>query len=76
VTGATAGVYNVATPQRFRARGYGEALTWAAIDEGATRDCRVAILQSSDAGYPIYKRMGFVEIGRYLQLEGPPVETA
>jgi GNAT superfamily N-acetyltransferase len=76
VTGETAGVYNVATPERFRGRGFGEALTWAAIDEGARRGCAAAILQSSEAGYPIYSRMGFVEIGRYVQLEGPPTRTA
>src|SRR4030095_11067397 len=31
VTDATAGVYNVATPERFRGKGYGEAMTAAAI---------------------------------------------
>jgi ribosomal protein S18 acetylase RimI-like enzyme len=72
VTGSLAGVYNVATPQRFRGRGYGEALTWAAIAEGARRGCTEAVLQASDAGYPIYKRMGFNDLGRYVQLEGPP----
>jgi GNAT superfamily N-acetyltransferase len=71
ITGTTVGVYNVATPERFRGKGYGEALTWAAIAEGARRGCSTAILQASDAGYPIYVRMGFVELGRYLQLEGP-----
>ncbi|MEO7372077.1 MAG: GNAT family N-acetyltransferase [Ilumatobacteraceae bacterium] len=68
----TAGVYNVATPERFRGRGYGEALTWSAIEEGARRGCSHAALQASDAGYPLYRRMGFVDLGRYVQLAGPP----
>lgn len=72
VTGRTAGVYNVATPARLRGKGYGEALTWAAVAEGARRSCSHAVLQASDSGYPIYRRMGFADLGRYVQLEGPP----
>ncbi len=71
-SGNTAGVYNVATPAAFRGKGYGEALTWAAIAEGAQRGCTNSVLQASDVGYPIYRRMGFVDLGRYVQLEGPP----
>ena len=72
VSGTTAGVYNVATPPPFRGRGYGEALTWAPVIEGARRGCTHAVLQSSASGYPVYRRMGFVDLGRYVQLEGPP----
>ncbi len=75
ISGATAGIYNVATPERFRGRGYGEALTWAAVVEGVQRGCSHAVLQASEAGYPIYRRMGFVDLGRYVQLEGPPLAT-
>lgn len=75
VTGETAGVYNVATPPPFRGKRYGEAMTSAAIDEGARRGCTSAILQASEAGYPLYRRMGFVDLGRYVQLEGPPSPT-
>ena len=72
---STAGVYNVATPAEFRGKGYGEALTWAAVAEGARRGCTNATLQASDSGYPVYRRMGFVDLGRYVQLEGPPRTT-
>jgi hypothetical protein len=72
VSGTTAGVYNVATPAPFRGRGYGEALTWAPVIEGARRGCTHAVLQSTASGYPVYRRMGFVDLGRYVQLEGPP----
>ena len=71
-TGETAGVYNVATLGENRGRGFGEAATWAVISEGARRGCTHSCLQSSDAGYPVYRRMGFVDVGRYVQLEGPP----
>ena len=72
VSGTTAGVYNVATPESFRSKGYGAALTWAAIAEGARRGCTHAVLQASPSGYPVYQRMGFTDLGRYVQLEGPP----
>jgi GNAT superfamily N-acetyltransferase len=71
-SGDTAGVYNVATLDEHRGRGYGEAATWAVVAEGARRGCTHAVLQSSDAGYPVYTRMGFMDVGRYRQLEGPP----
>ena len=71
-SGATAGINNVATVDGSRGRGYGAALTWAAVTEGAQRGCTHAILQASESGYPVYCRMGFVDLGRYVQLEGPP----
>jgi len=72
VTGSTAGVYNVATPPEHQRRGYGRVLTRAAVDEGLRRGCDHAILQASTAGQPVYEAMGFVHVGRYVQLEGPP----
>lgn len=70
--GDTAGVYNVATLEGHRGKGYGAAATWAVVTEGARRGCTHSVLQSSDAGHPVYRAMGFVDIGRYVQLEGPP----
>jgi predicted acetyltransferase len=72
VTGATAGIYNVATPPEHRRRGYGAAVTWAAIEEGRRSGCDHAALQASELGAPVYRSMGFVDVGRYVQLEGPP----
>lgn len=74
VTGSTAGINNVATLASVRGRGYGAALTWAAVIEGSRRGCTHAILQASGSGYPVYRRMGFVDLGRYVQLEGPPAD--
>lgn len=71
ISGRTAGIYNVATPPEFRRRGYGAAVTWAAIEEGARRGCDHSVLQASDMGAPVYRSMGFVDVGRYVQLEGP-----
>lgn len=54
-----AGVYWVATREAFRRRGLGEALTWAAVRGGVAQGCRVASLQASRMGEPVYERMGF-----------------
>lgn len=72
VSGRTAGIYNVGTPPAHQRRGYGEAMTWAAIDEGIRRGADHSILQASPAGRPVYERMGYVHLGDYVQLEGPP----
>jgi hypothetical protein len=72
VSGTTVGIYNVATPAERRRRGYGAAVTWAAIEAGAAYGGDHAALQASELGAPVYRAMGFVDIGRYVQLEGPP----
>ena len=58
----TVGVYNVATVEDARRRGYGAAVTRRAIADGVTRGATVAILQSSDMGRPVYAAMGFREV--------------
>jgi GNAT superfamily N-acetyltransferase len=72
LTGNTAGIYNVATPPEHRRRGYGEALTWAAVAEGCRLGCDHSALQASPMGAPIYRRMGYVDLGTYVQLAYEP----
>ena len=72
IVGTTAGIYNVGTPVVHRRKGYGRAVTRAAIDEGVRRGCDHAILQASEAGRPVYESMEFEHLGRYIHLEGPP----
>jgi GNAT superfamily N-acetyltransferase len=76
VSGATVGIYNVATPEAYRRRGFGEAITWAAIEAGEGLGGDHAALQASELGAPVYRSMGFVDVGRYVQLEGPPTSPA
>ena len=71
-SGDTAGVYNVATVPEHQHKGFGAAVTWAVVAEGTRRGCTHAVLQASEAGYPVYRRMGFTDLGRYVQLAGPP----
>ena len=70
-TGDIAGIYWVATLEAARGRGYGAALTWAAVRGGAQADCRIASLQASALGRPVYARMGFAHVLDYEHLLPP-----
>jgi GNAT superfamily N-acetyltransferase len=64
-SGTTIGVYNIATREPARRRGYGAAMTARVVADGAAEGCYVAILQASEMGRPIYERLGFrTVIGR------------
>jgi GNAT superfamily N-acetyltransferase len=73
-SGSTVGIYAVGTVERARRRGYGRAVTWAAIDAGRSAwDGTVAILQSSEAGVPVYRSLGFEFVGHYIEYARPKV---
>jgi ribosomal protein S18 acetylase RimI-like enzyme len=65
VANGTVGIYNVATIESARRRGYGAALTRRAIDEGRHRGADVAILQSSTMGRRVYEAIGFRETAEF-----------
>ena len=56
------GVYMVATLPEERGKGYGAALTAAAIEAAPHLP---AVLQASDMGQPVYRRLGFQDISSY-----------
>lgn len=64
-TGDTIGVYNIATVERARRRGYGAAMTMRIVADGAAEGCDVAVLQATDMGRPIYERLGFRTVVEY-----------
>lgn len=64
-TGDVCGVYSVGTKPDARRRGVGTAATWAAVSAGAGWGCSMAVLQSSEMGYPVYLGMGFEVLKRY-----------
>lgn len=55
------GIYNVATRADRRGRGIGRSMTLAAMRDVAALGYGTAILWSTPAGLPVYRRLGFVE---------------
>ena len=72
--GDTVGIFNVATPPEHRGRGYGAALTAAAAQDGFAVGADLAWLQSSPLGLPVYRRLGFREVERYILLSRPSLD--
>jgi ribosomal protein S18 acetylase RimI-like enzyme len=64
-SGPTIGVYNIATVEAARRRGYGEAMTRRVIADGVADGASVAILQSSALGRRVYERIGFELVVEY-----------
>jgi ribosomal protein S18 acetylase RimI-like enzyme len=58
-------IAGVATLPAFRRRGFGRAITWAAIAEAAARGCTAATLNASDMSYPMYVEMGFIPVCKH-----------
>jgi hypothetical protein len=52
-------ISGITTLNAYRQRGYGAALTRAALIEGARRGCSAAALRSGPLSVPLYKRVGF-----------------
>jgi GNAT superfamily N-acetyltransferase len=71
-TGSAIGVYNIATIESCRGRGYGAAMTQRVVADGVATGCDVAILQSSEMGFPIYERLGFRTVVEYMGYVEPP----
>jgi ribosomal protein S18 acetylase RimI-like enzyme len=60
-----ADITGVATLPAYRRRGFGTAMTWAAVAAAAGRACDAAVLNASELGYPVYIKMGFVPVSTY-----------
>jgi ribosomal protein S18 acetylase RimI-like enzyme len=70
------GIYNVTCLPDARGRGIGTAVTRAAALEARRHALDVGILQASSLGYPIYRRLGFLDYGRLNVYELPAESRA
>jgi predicted GNAT family acetyltransferase len=65
VHGDAVGIFNVATPEDRRGRGYGAAVTSQALADAFAGGAQFAYLQSSALGEPVYRRLGFEQVATY-----------
>jgi GNAT superfamily N-acetyltransferase len=65
--GTDCGIYNVATVESARRRGFGTALTAVQLHDALTRGCRTASLQSTAIAEGVYAAAGFRDLGRILE---------
>lgn len=70
VTG-TGGVYWVGTTPAARRRGAADAVTRFVTNASFERGACVVTLQASEAGAPVYARMGYRVVGTYARLLSP-----
>jgi GNAT superfamily N-acetyltransferase len=59
-----AGIYNVTCIPEARGQGIGSAITLAPLLEARQRGYQIGILQASQKGYNVYRRLGFQDFGR------------
>lgn len=62
-----AGLYGVVTLETARRRGFGSAVTLAALDIARERGARTAVLQASSDGAQLYRNVGFEDVGTYAE---------
>lgn len=71
-----AGIYAVATRAEFRGRGLGGQITLRPLLEARQAGYQVGILQASELGQPVYRRLGFEDIFRYQVFQWSTSENA
>lgn len=69
LTPESAGIYDIATRQDARKRGFGSAMFHFLLNEGKSAGAKRFVLQASPQGLSIYERAGFQTVGDVLVFE-------
>jgi ribosomal protein S18 acetylase RimI-like enzyme len=72
VAEGVAGLYNICTLPDYRQRGFGTAMTLQPLIDAKANGCKTAVLQATEAGARVYKRLGFETFGPITEYK-PPV---
>jgi len=62
-------VTNIYAVSAWRGRGVATALLKATMEHAKHQGARLVYLHTSDAGRPVYEKLGFAEYPRYMQLK-------
>ncbi len=76
INGPVAWIGTIWVAPSARGRGLGRALTEAPIDAAQAAGCRTLVLVATDAGQPLYERLGFTVQTWYRTMEAPGLATA
>ncbi len=65
------GLYNICTLPDFRQRGFGTAMTLKPLVDAYAENYTTAILQATEAGARVYRRLGFETFGTVTEYKPP-----
>ncbi len=71
IGGGVVGIYDVATREAYRGRGFGTAMTLQPLMDAREEGARTAVLQAASEGAETYRRLGFEPYGVFVEY-GPP----